>query len=81
MLTTRWALPQSINICVAGHRDPGAAPEEYQPACRLLRTSEGLCTSLGAGVDAEGRADDDPYTALSEIDMPDEQIEAVLSEI
>ena len=80
-LVTRWSLPDSISLCVYGHHKPEAVPDEYQPACRILSASEALCTSLGAGVDVEGQADNDPFTALSELDMAPEEIESVLEEI
>jgi len=81
MLTARWALPEGINICISGHHVPEEAPPEYEHACRILRASEALCTSLGVRVDAEGEADDDAFNALSALDMPDDQIESVLGEI
>lgn len=81
LLTKRWSLPNSITICVSGHHNPASAPEDHQFACRVLSASEALCTSLGAGVDVEGSADDDPFTALSSLDMSGDQIESVLGEI
>jgi HD-like signal output (HDOD) protein len=81
LLTERWSLPASISTCISGHHVPEEVPAEYVHACQVLRASESLCTSLGAGVDAEGEADDDAFNALSALDMPDAQMEAVLGEI
>lgn len=81
ILTARWSLPESINTCISGHHDPEVVPEEYADSCRVLRTSEALCTSLGCGVDAEGDADDDTFTALSALGMSDDQIDSTLSDI
>ena len=81
LLTARWSLPESINICISGHHVPEEAPAEYEHACRILRASEALCTSMGAGVDVEGDADDDAFNALSALEMPDDQIESVLGDI
>lgn len=81
LLTERWSLPKGISTCISGHHVPEEAPDDYVHACQILRASEALCTSLGAGVDAEGEADEDAFNALSALDMPDDQIESVLGEI
>jgi hypothetical protein len=58
-------------------------------AKRMITWAEGrpggavevLCTPLRAGVDVAGRADEDLYTALSNLDKRADQIEAVPGEI
>jgi HD-like signal output (HDOD) protein len=80
-LIERWSLPASISICVSAHHAPENAPEDHRQACQILHASETLCTSLGADVSAEGIADDDPFSALSNLELPADQIESVLGEI
>jgi HD-like signal output (HDOD) protein len=81
LLLARWSLPETISNCVTGHHDPDVVAEEYVGACRLVRAAEALCTSLGAGLKADGPADVDPFSILAELGMPDSKIEALLSEI
>ena len=82
LLLERWGLPNSIQNCVAQHHTTDSVEQDSHPAGhQLIRAAEALCTHLGAGVNAEGPADDEPYDALVALGLTDKSIETVLSEI